>query len=115
MKPSNMRQRRESMASHDFAGWLVDHYGSVVKQHLQDRANLSRDDLEYTVQKAALLKDERLSSCIATLIGWGDEERAELETFCAIALEVMRNTPPSRLRECARLVELRVLMRDAGH
>jgi hypothetical protein len=114
MSAANMRQRRESMKSHDFATWVVEYYGGVVKQHLQGRANLSREDLEYTVQKAAALKDERLSACIATLIGWGDDERAELETFCAIALEVMRQTPPSRLRECARLVELRVLMQDAG-
>lgn len=114
MSRDNMRQRRESLPSRDFAGWLVDHYGAVVTQHLQGRANLSREDLEYTMEKAASLKDARLSACIATLVGWGDEERAELETFCAIALEVMRNTPPSRLRECARLVELRVLMRDAG-
>lgn len=105
-----MRQRREGMKSHDFAAWLVEHYGAQIRQHLQGRANLSREDLEYTVEKAAQLKDERLATCIATLIGWGDDERAEVETFCAIALEVMRQTPPSRLREAARLVELRYLM-----
>lgn len=107
--PANMRQRRETMKSQDFADWVVNYYGGVIKEHLQGRANLSRDDLEYAVEKAATLKDARLAQCIATLIGWGDDERAEVETFCAIALEVMRNTPPSRLRECARLVELRTL------
>lgn len=107
-----MRQQRETMKSHDFASWLVDHYGAVIKQHLQERANLTQQELEYTVEKVAALKDERLQQNIATLIGWGDDERAEVETFCAIALEVMRNTPPSRLRECARLVELRFLMKE---
>lgn len=109
--PESLRQRRESMKSHDFAAWLVGHYGATIQQHLQGRGNLSRDDLEYAVEKAAQMKDARLSACIATLIGWGDEERAEVETFCAVALEVMRHTPPSRLRECARLVELRYLMK----
>jgi hypothetical protein len=114
MSRDAMRLQRESLKSHDFAAWLVEHYGGVIRQHLQGRANLTRDDLEYTVEKAASLKDERLAACIATLIGWGDDERAEVETFCAIALEVMRHTPPSRLRECARLVELRSLMQEAG-
>jgi len=44
------------------------------------------------------------------LIGWGDDERAELETFCAIALEVMKQASPSKLREAALRVELRFLM-----
>lgn len=109
--PKSMRQRRESMPSGDFATWLVGHYGATIKEHLQGRGNLSQEDLEYVVEKAAAMKDERLAACIATLIGWGDEERAEVETFCAVALEVMRHTPPSRLRECARLVELRYHMK----
>lgn len=104
--------KRKEAKSHDFATFLVDHYGAVIRQHLQGRANLSQDDLEYTVEKVAQMKDQRLAQCVTTLIGWGDDERAEVETFCAIALEVMRNTPPSRLRECARLVELRYLMKE---
>lgn len=95
----------------DFANWLVTHYGSVIKDTLQGRGNLSQEDLEYLVTKAEALKDERMKSCIAQLLGWGDDERAELETFCAIALEVMRVTPPSRLRDAARKVEIRYLMR----
>ena len=73
------------------------------------RGALPRDDLEYTVQTVAKLKDERLKACIAELIGWGDQERAEVETFTAIALEVMKRTNVSKLRECARIVELRFL------
>lgn len=104
-----LRQRRQAMTSKGFADYLVDHYGPLVRAHLQGRGNLSRAELEYTVEKVAAMKDERLAANIATLIGWGDEERAELETFCAIALEVIRHTPPSRLRSAAEMVELRSL------
>ena len=95
-----------------FANWLVDHYGKIVKEHLRGRGNLSLDDLEYLVIKTQALKDERMKDSIVQLIGWGDDERAEVETFCAIALEVMRTTPPSRLRAAAQLVEIKFLMRD---
>ena len=73
---------------------------------------LFRSDLEYVVEKVASLKDKRLQECVAELIGWGDEERAELETFVAIAIEVMKRTRVSSLRECARIVELRYLVKD---
>ena len=66
--------------------------------------------MEYVVTKLEHMKDERLKTSVATLIGWGDEERAEIETFCAIALEVMRVTPPSRLHAAARLVEIKSLV-----
>ncbi|NDD54220.1 hypothetical protein EBZ39_10155, partial [bacterium] len=56
------------------------------------------------------LKDARLKACVADLIGWGDEERAEIETFVAIAIEVMKRTNVSKLREAARVVELRHLV-----
>lgn len=94
----------------DFANWLVDHYGKVIKDHLHGRGNLARDDLEYLAQKTSDMRDERLKGCIAELLHWGDDERAEVETFFAIALEVMRNTPPSRLRSAAMTVELRSLI-----
>lgn len=82
---------------------------------LQERNNLTRDDLEYVAAKVASLRDERLKTCVAELIGWGDEERAELETFCAIALEVMQQATPSKLREAALRVELRYFMKgNAG-
>ena len=98
----------------DFADWLVTHYGKVIKEHLQGRGNLAREDLEYLMEKTAAMRDERLKRCIAELVAWGDNERAEVETFCAIALEVMRNTPPSRLRSAAMTVELKTLMASAG-
>lgn len=83
-----------------------------MKELLHRRATVSREDLEYTAQAMSKLKDARLQACVAELIGWGDDERAEIETFVAIAIEVMRHTTVSRLREAARTVELRKLMQD---
>jgi len=83
-----------------------------MKELLHRRATVSPDDLEYVAQAVAKLKDERLKSCVAELIGWGTSERAEIETFVAIAIEVMRQSSVSRLRDAARTVELRGLMRE---
>lgn len=93
--------------------YLMEELAPRLKQHLQDRNNLTRDDLEYLVEKAAAMKDERLQSCIATLIGWGDEERAELETFMSVALEVLKNTRPSVVEAACRVVEIRSLSKDS--
>lgn len=76
---------------------------------VRTRAALPREDLEYVVERAAKLRDPRLQACIAELIGWSDDDRAELETFIAIAIEVMKNSTISRLRDAARIVELRHL------
>jgi len=78
-----------------------------MQQLLRERAALPREELEYLAGALAKLKDERLKSCVAELIGWGDEERAEIETFVAIAIEVMKRTNVSKLRECAQIVEIR--------
>lgn len=78
---------------------------------LQQRAAVPREDLEYVVEQAAKLKDTRLQQVIAELIGWGDDERAEIETYFAISIELMKKATPSRLRECVRTVELRHHMR----
>ena len=91
---------------------LLHYWNSQCALKLQERNNLSRDDLEYLVDKSASMRDERLKSCIAGLIGWGDEERAEFETFCAIALEIMQMMRPSQLREAARRVELRAYLKE---
>lgn len=79
---------------------------------LQQRSSIPRDDLEYLVERAAKLKDERMQSAIAGLIGWGDDERAEIETFVAIAIEVMKRTNVSKLRDAAQIVELRYLAKE---
>lgn len=93
---------------------FVDTQAARMKELLHRRATVSREDLEYTAQAIAKLKDTRLQTCVTELIGWGDDERAEIETFVAIAIEVMRYTTISRLRDAARTVELRKLMQDAG-
>jgi hypothetical protein len=99
-----MRQRPDST--------FVSVQAARMKELLHRRATLSRDDLEYVAQAVAKLRDERLKCCVAELIGWGTSERAEIETFCAIAIEVMRHATVSRLRDAARVVELRGLMRE---
>lgn len=85
-----------------------------MRDLLQQRAAIPREDLEYLVERAAKLKDDRLQTAIAGLIGWGDEERAEIETFVAIAIEVMKKTNVSKLREAAQTVELRYLIKEQG-
>lgn len=107
-----VKSRRETMmAAKEYQRDLVNHWTIKCRELLQTRSNLSREDLEYVVTKVAVLKDDRLKECITTLIGWGDEERAELETFCAIALEAMKLSSPSKLREAARTVEIRYLVK----
>jgi hypothetical protein len=83
-----------------------------MREMLHQRATLPREDLEYLVETVAKLKDERLKACVAELIGWGDEDRAEIETFVAIALEVMKKTNISKLRDAAATVGLRHYMKD---
>ena len=87
----------------DFVAQQADRMSELLRQ----RAAVSREDLEYVADAVARLKDARLKACVADLIGWGDEERAEIETFVSIAIEVMKRTNVSTLRSCARTVELR--------
>jgi hypothetical protein len=82
-----------------------------MREMLHQRATLPREDLEYLVETVAKLKDERLKACVAELIGWGDEDRAEIETFVSIAIEVMKKTNVSKLRDAAMTVELRYHMK----
>lgn len=83
-----------------------------AREILQGTGNLSRDDLEYVAQQVDKLKDRRLKECVAELMKWGDDERAELETLMAIGLELMKDASPSRLRAAASKVELRHYMRQ---
>jgi len=106
------REIAKQLDSREFQLAVVMYWTQRCKELLQDRNNLSHDDLEYAAITAAKLKDQRLQTCIAELIGWGDDERAELETFCAIALEVMKQSSPAKLREAALRVELRYHMKD---
>lgn len=99
--------RRERMP-----GYLPSDMAARMRELVQMRANIPREDLEYLVERIDKLKDDRLKSCVAALIGWGDDERAELETFIAVAIEVLKGTNPSKVREAARLVELRYLTKE---
>jgi len=91
---------------------FVEEQARRMTELLQIKAALPQEDLEYLVEKLDRMKDERLKSCVAALIGWGDDERAEVETFVAIALEVMKRTNVGKLRECARIVELKFYVKE---
>jgi hypothetical protein len=91
---------------------FVEEQARRMTELLQMRAALPEDDLAYLVEKLDRMKDERLKACVAALIGWGDDERAEVETFVAIALEVMKRTNVGKLRECARIVELKFYVKE---
>ena len=91
---------------------FVAQQGVRMRELLHQRAALPREDLEYVVDRVSKLKDQRLQECIAELIGWSDDDRAELETFIAIAIEIMKRTNVSKLRECARIVELRYYVKE---
>ena len=91
---------------------FVEQQARRMTELLQMRGSLPEDDMAYLVEKVDRMKDERLKSCVAALIGWGDDERAEIETFVAIAIEVMRRTNTGKLRECARIVEMKFYMKE---
>lgn len=109
MNKFSARQSLKTMSSRQAQEALVVYWTQRCKQILQERGTLPREELEYVVEQSAKLKDARLVGGITGLIGWGDEERAELETFCALALEVMREASPSKLRDASLRVELRYL------
>lgn len=108
------RQLSGQLNSREFQLAVVTYWTQRCQELLHERATLPRDELEYLAEQATKFKNERLREGIAGLIGWGDDERAELETFCAIALEVMKQASPSKLREAALRVELRFLMNNKG-
>ena len=91
---------------------FVEEQAQRMRELLQMRAALPEEDMAYLVEKIERMKDERLKSCVTALIGWGDDERAEVETFVAIAIEVMKRTNVGKLRECARIVEMKFYMKE---
>lgn len=110
------KQKTVQVGSREYFEALLIYYSNRSTSLLRGRGNLSRDDLEYTVQAVAKLKDKRLQECIAELIAWGDEERSELETLIAIGFEAMKLCSPSRLREAAMRVSLKhYLHKDFSH
>lgn len=106
------KELAKQLNSREFQMATVMYWTERAKALLHERATLPREDLEYLAEQATKFKNERLRQCIAGLIGWGDDERAELETFVALAIEVMKEASPSRLREAALRVELRYLLNN---
>lgn len=99
------------VGSREYFDALLAFYTNRSTAITRGRGNLSREDLEYVAEAASKLKDKRLQECIAELIGWGDDERSELETLLAIGFEAMKLCSPSRLREAAMRVSLKYYMK----
>ena len=99
------------VGSREYFESLLIYYTNRSTAIMRGRGNLSREDLEYVAQAAEKLKDRRLQECIAELIGWGDDERSELETLLALGFEAMKLCSPSRLREAAMRVSLKYYMK----
>lgn len=95
------------VGSREYFDALLTYYTNHSTAIMRGRGNLSHDDLEYVAQVASKLKDKRLQECIAKMVGWGDDERSELETLLAIGFEAMKLCSPSRLREAAMRVSLK--------
>lgn len=106
------KQKTVQVGSKEYHDSLIKYYSVRCTALMHGRGNLSRDDLEYLMVAASKLKDERLKQCIAELVGWGDEERAELETMPALGCEAMRLCSPSRMREAAMRVSLKYYMKE---
>ncbi len=99
------------VGSREYFDALLVYYTNRSTAITRGRGNLTREDLEYVAEAASKLKDKRLQECIAELIGWGDDERSELETLLAIGFEAMKLCSPSRLREAAMRVSLKYYMK----
>jgi len=99
------------VGSREYFESLLVYYTNRSTAIMRGRGNLSRDDLEYLAETAAKLKDKRMQECIAEMIGWGDDERSELETLLAMGFEAMKLCSPSRLREAAMRVSLKYYMK----
>jgi len=98
------------VGSREYFESLLVYYTNRSTAIMRGRGNLSREDLEYVAQAASKLKDKRMQECVAEMIGWGDDERSELETLLAIGFEAMKLCSPSRLREAAMRVSLKYYM-----
>lgn len=106
------KQKQPVVGTKEYHDQLIKHYAGRATWLVQCKGNLSQDDLEYLMVAASKLKDERLKSCIAELVGWGDAERAELETLLALGFEAMKLCSPSRMREAAMRVSLKYYLKE---
>lgn len=101
------------MSAIEFKAKTIAEWKIKLRNLLQERNNLTREDLEYLVSSIHGLRDARLKKSIACLVGWGDDERSELDTFIAISLQLMTETTPSRLRSAVEAVELKMRLQHA--
>jgi len=106
-----MAKKSVQVGSREYFESLLVYYTNRSTAIMRGRGNLSREDLEYLVETASKLKDKRMQECVAEMIGWGDDERSELETLLAIGFEAMKLCSPSRLREAAMRVSLKYYMK----
>lgn len=98
--------------SKDYFQALIKNYAVRATELVQMKGNLSQEDLEYVIETADKLKDQRLKNCIVDLIGWGDDERAELETLLALGFEAMKLCTPSKLRDAATKVSIKYHLKE---
>ena len=85
---------------------LVSFWTDRCQELLQQKGDLTDDEKEYLAKVLGTMRDEKLKNIIAGLLGWGDEERAEMQTFCAIALEMMQMVSSATIRDAAQRVEM---------
>lgn len=117
--PQDAQELLEKVKSIGIRSTLPTNYQTVAQvrfwsdrcqELLQLKGNLDEDEVEYLHKCLSTMKDEKLKNIIAGLIGWGDDERGELETLCAIALEIMAHTPLTVMEQAFRRIELRSLI-----
>lgn len=95
------------MKNKDYKELIIRYWTDRCIELLHIKGNLSQDDLKYAIDKLEKMKDDRLRDIVVKMIGWDEDERAELETFCAIALESFKLCTSYKLKEAAMRVELR--------
>lgn len=58
-------------------------------------------------------QQDKINECAEMLLrDLPQDASPELQTFCAIAIELMKSATPSRLRDAARLVEMRHITKE---
>lgn len=86
---------------------LIAFWTERCQELLQQKGDLTDDDKLYLSETLDRMRDEKLKGIFANLLGWGDDERAEMQTFCAIALEVMSMVSSKVVSDAAKRVEAR--------
>lgn len=91
---------------------LANYLSARCTELLRHKGDLTDDEKAYLFDKLETMKDEKLKSIITGLVGWGDDERAELETTISVLLQVMRTATPKQIRSAAMTVEYQSLMKQ---